>query len=108
MSFNSLLRQTATIANPSGNRNKQGQPAYGSATTHKVRFQQTTKSIATKDRERTPIHGIVFVGKNATVEKDVQVVYNGTVYRVMAIEDVPGRNGQRHHLELMVQLWSFT
>ena len=108
MSFNSLLRQTATIANPSGNRDKQGQPAYGSATSYKVRFQQTTKSIATKDRERTPIHGIVFVGKNAVVQKDAQLTYNGTVYRVMAIEDVPGRNGQRHHLELMVQLWSFS
>jgi len=28
-------------------------------------------------------------------------------YRVMKLEPIPGKNGQTHHYELMLQLWSY-
>lgn len=107
MSFNSHLNQSITLANPSGTRDKQGQPGYAAAVTLRARVQRTNKTIVTKDRDRAPIHAIIFIGPATEPQTDSQIVYDGTIYRVMAIEDVPGKNGQTHHYEIMAQLWSF-
>lgn len=107
MSFNGLLKQTITLRNKSGTRDKQGQPGYASPSSLSARVQRTHKTIATADRDRTPIHAIVFIGPSTEPEIDSKVTYDGTDYRVMAVEDVVGRNGQTHHFELMCQLWSF-
>ncbi len=107
MSFNSLCRQTITIAVAGTTRDKQGRLSLGSPVTEKVRFQPTTKTIVTKDHERTPINGIVFAKADSVIAIDARVVYDGTAYRVMTLEKVPGKNGTYHHFEAMVQLWSF-
>lgn len=107
MSFNALLKQSITLQNRSGNRDKTGQPAYAAGSTLAARVQRTQKTIATADRDRTPIHAIIFIGPSTEPQIDAKVTYDGTVYRVMAVEDVVGRNGQTHHYELMCQLWSF-
>lgn len=107
MSFNSLCRQTITIEVASSTRDKQGRLSMGAAVTEKVRFQPTTKTIVTKDHEKTPINGIVFAKANSVIAIDARVIYDGTAYRVLTLEKVPGKNGSIHHYEAMVQLWSF-
>lgn len=107
MSFNSLLRQTVTIEPPSTTRDKQGRLGLSAAVTEKVRFQQTNKVIVTKDHEKTPINGIVFARADSVIVDQARVTFDGTAYRVLSCEKVPGKNGSIHHYEAMVQLWSF-
>lgn len=107
MSFNSLLRQTITLKNPGTTRDKTGELSYGSAVTLRARVERTHKIIATKDRDRVPIHAIIFINSATEPEIDAKITYDSTDYRVMAVEDVIGRNGTTHHYELMCQKWSF-
>lgn len=107
MAISHLLRQTITVKNPTGSRDLHGNPTLGSAATLRARFERTYKTIVTPEREREPIHAVVFVGPATEVEQGAQITYSGEVYRVIERSDVVGRNGQLHHYELMCQLWSF-
>lgn len=107
MSFNSLLRQTLTIANPSTTRDKTGKPSYSSGTTVRGRVQKTNKSIYGKDREIIPIHLIAFIGPAIEPQDEGKITYDSTAYRIKAFEAVVGRNGQVHHYEIQAQLWSY-
>lgn len=107
MSLYSLLRQTISIQNRSGARDKQGQPAFGSASSLRARVQKTHKTIATSERDRTPVHAIIFVGPETEPQIDAKITYETTEYRVLAVEAVPGRDGRTHHYEIMAQLWSY-
>jgi head-tail adaptor len=107
MSLNSLLRQNITIENPNGTRDKQGRDSFGENTAAKARIQLTHKVIVTAEKEREPIDAIVFVAPSTVIEKSSRVTYAGEKYRVMKLEPVPGKNGQTHHFELMLQLWSY-
>lgn len=107
MGINHLLRQTITIKNPTGTRDLHGKAALGASTSVRARFQRGIKTIVTAEREREPIHGMVFVMPSTDVDVGAQVVYEGTKYRVLERADIPGRNGQIHHRELMLQLWSW-
>jgi hypothetical protein len=108
MAFNSLLRQTISVKNPSGSRDLHAKTALGAATEHRARFERTYKTIVTAEREREPIHGIIFTKSDATIEIGAQVTYSGEVYRVMQRDDVVGKNGSVHHYEFLVQLWSWS
>ena len=107
MAITHLLRQTAVIRNPSGTTDLHGKPTLSTGTTVKARFERTHKTIVTAQREREPIHGIVFVSPDTTVEIGAKVTYDSQDYRVIDRADVVGRNGQVHHYELFCQLWSF-
>lgn len=107
MSLNSLLRQTITIENPDGTKDKQGRDNFGASTTTRARVQKTTKVVMTADREREPIDAIIFVSPGTTINKSARLVYQAVQYRVIKIEDVVGKNGTTHHFEVMVQLWSY-
>lgn len=107
MSFNQLLKQTISLENPSGTLSKTGQPGFSAAISLSARVQKTHKSIPTKDRDRTPVHAIIFIGPATEPEIDAKITYDSTAYRVLAVEDVIGRNGSTHHYEIMAQLWSY-
>ncbi len=107
MAISHLLKQTITVKNPSGSKDLHGKPALGSAFTLKARVERTSKVIATENREREPLHAIIFVGPATEVERGAQVTYSSDTYRVLERSDVVGRNGALHHYELMCQLWSF-
>lgn len=108
MSFNSLLRQSISVENPSGSKDLHGKDSFGSATTVKCRFERVYKTITTAQREREPIHGMAIVPPTATVEQGAKVTFGTDTYRVMARSDAPGKNGSIHHYELMLQLWSYS
>lgn len=107
MGINHLLNQTITIANPSGTRDLHGKPSLGAPTSVSARFERTTKTIVTAEREREPIHGIVFVPPGTSVSIGAKVTYDGEDYRVMTRSDIVVGSGSVHHYELMVQLWSY-
>lgn len=107
MSFNALLRQTISVKNRDGARDLHGKRALGDSTEYRARFERTYKTIVTPEREREPIHGIVFVPKDAEINIGAQVTYGSEEFRVLERQDVVGRNGRTHHYELLVQLWSF-
>ena len=107
MSFTALLRQTISVKSMDGARDLHGKRALGTATEYRARFERTYKTIVTAEREREPIHAVVFVGKDADIEVGAQVTYDSQEYRVLERSDVAGRNGRVHHYELMLQLWSF-
>lgn len=73
--------------------------------TVRCRFELTSKTITTKDNEREPVDGIVFVGPSVTVNVGDRVRYNSRDYRVLRMSEVVGGTGKTHHKELMVQLW---
>lgn len=107
MSLNSLLRQTITIETTTGARDKQGRDAFSDPVQAKARVQLTSKVIVTADKEREPIDAIVFLNPATSIKKSSRITYQGEKYRVMKLEPVPGRNGQTHHFEAMLQLWSY-
>lgn len=107
MSLNSLLRQNIAIENPTGTRDKQGRDVLGASTAAKARVQLTHKVIVTAEKEREPIDAIVFVAPSVVVKKSSRVTYDAEQYRVMRLEPIPGKNGQTHHYELMLQAWSY-
>lgn len=108
MSYNSFMRQSAAYQNPGATRDKQGRPALGSSNSITCRFQRTNKTIVTAEREREPIHGIVFSKPGDDIQVGGKFIYDGTDYRVMTREDVVDGKGTLHHRELMVQLWSYS
>lgn len=108
MSFAGLLNQSVTIAN-AGVRDKYGKPSFGSETEVPARFQKTNQTIITADREREPIHGIVFVASSVTVYPGDKLIHDtlssSVEYRVMTVDEVVAKSSV-HHKELKVQLWS--
>lgn len=107
MGINHLLNQSITIENPTGSRDLHGKRAFGASSSVSARFERTNKTIVTAEREREPIHGIVFVAPGTTVAIGSKVTYDGEDYRVMTRSDIVVGSGSTHHLELMVQLWSY-
>lgn len=107
MSLRSLLRQPIQIENPTGGRDKQGRDNFGEPIDARARVQLTHKVIVTATKEREPIDAIVFLAPETTIKKSSRVTYDGEKYRVMKLEPVPGKNGKTHHIELMLQAWSY-
>lgn len=107
MGVTHLLKQTLSIKNPSGATDGQGRPALGAATSVKARVELVYKTILNQDREAIPIHAEAVVGPGETVAIGAQATFDSQVYRVMVIKDAPGRNGDVHHYELMLQLWNY-
>lgn len=106
MSFASMLNQTVYIE-PAGALDAYGNTSFGAPVSYKARFQETTKTIVTPERERQPIDGVVFLAPAAIVEIGSRVTYGGKQYRIMRRDVITAGNGQTHHYELMVQLWSY-
>lgn len=107
MSFNSLLRQTITVKNPTGAKDLHGKETLGSGTDYSCRFERVYKVITTAQRDKVPIQAQAIVGRGATVQIGAQVTFGSDKYRVMVRNDAPGRNGAIHHYELMLQEWEF-
>lgn len=107
MSLGSLLNQSVSIKNGTGQFDLHGKPTLGSTASTPGRFEKTYKTIVTENQEREPIHGIVFVGPTVSVNIGAEVTYGSDKYRVMQLEEVVGRGGAIHHKELLVQLWSY-
>lgn len=107
MAITHLLNQTVTLRNPAGTRDRHGKPALDAGASLKARFQRTYKTIVTEQRDREPIHAVVFTGPSTVVEIGAKVTYESEDYRVMQVSDIRLGNGQVHHYELMCQLWSF-
>lgn len=107
MSFRQFLQQSIILENKATGRSKTGEPTFEAGQSLSGRVQRTQKTIVNKDKELTPIHAIIFVDPTVEPEIDAKITYNSTEYRVMAVEDVIGRNGSTHHYEVMAQLWSY-
>lgn len=108
MAISGLLNQTVSIKNASGTRDLHGKRALGTAFSVSARFERTYKTIVTEDREKEPIHGVVFVPTGTSVSVGDKIVYGTDEYRVINRLDHVGRNGSIHHIELLVQLWSYS
>lgn len=108
MSLTRLCRQTMTVENPDGTRGKHGEVAVGSPSTVYCRFERTQKTILNANGEREPIHGAVIALPTDTFAVGAKITYSSQVYKLMQIDEIPGRNGNNHHFELLVQLWSFS
>lgn len=107
MSFNSLLRQTITVKNPTGAKDLHGKETLGSGVDYACRFERVYKVITTAERDKVPIQGMAVVKPSAVVNIGAQVTFGTDKYRVMVRNDAPGRNGSIHHYELMLQEWEF-
>lgn len=107
MSVNTLSNQTVTIYNPSGTRDKHGQPAFGAGTSAVVRFERVNKTIKTQERERDPIHATMGCPPTVTIQKGAKVVYQSETYRVMELAEAIDGSGNVHHRECNLQLWSY-
>lgn len=108
MALRGFFNQPITIENPTDTLSRQGKPGFSDAVSTKARFERTNKTIVTAERDREPIHGDVFVAAEESVLIGARITYEGVQYRVMGIEDVVDMRGRRNHLELLVQLWSFS
>lgn len=78
---------------------------YSTPVESRARFEKKSSVIVTQEREREPIDGIVFVKASVEAEVGDKLVYNGSNYKVMAVEEVVLGNGNIHHKELKVQTW---
>ncbi len=107
MSFQALLRQTVSVQNPGTTRDKTGRVSLATAVSYKARVQRTNKTIVTAERDREPIDAIIFLNRDAIIQKGGKITYDSEEYRIMTIEDVVGRNGSTHHYEVKAQLWSY-
>ncbi len=107
MSFNQLLNQSAQLENKSEETDRHGKPTFSGGREVRIRFEQTSKIIATADKEREPIDGRVFMLPSETVSKGDRLTYAGNAYRVMLCSPVVLGNGSVHHFELLVQHWSY-
>jgi hypothetical protein len=107
MAITGLLNQTVSIENEGSVVGKHGETSFGAATSYQARFQRTNKTIMNSKGELEPISGIVFLPADATVSIGAKLTYGSDIYRVITLETVPGANGVTHHLEAMVQSWSF-
>ncbi len=107
MAIRHLLNQTVGIKNPTTTRDKYGKIGLGAGVTYRARVQLTKKTIITAEREREPIDMIAFLEPSTTINIGAQMTYGSTLYRVIAISPVPGRNGETNHFEVMAQLWSY-
>lgn len=105
MSINHLLNQSATLSTK-GSVDKYGQNSFGSATSIKVRFEKTKKTIKTINKEEEPIDGVVFVNPNITVAVGDKLTYQSVEYRVMKSSPIVKGNGVVNHHELLVQEWN--
>lgn len=107
MSYASLTPHTISVANPSGNRDKQGKSTFSTAVDVKCRFERTSKTIINAQRELEPIHAIASCRPTTAIQKGAKVTYDSDIYRVMEVADAPDGTGDIHHREIKLQLWSF-
>lgn len=107
MSLKRLLKQSITINNPAGALGKHGEVVLGASATVPCRFEKTSRTILNPQGEREPIDGVAYVGATAVLQLGAKVIYSTETYRLMRIEEIPGRRGIIHHYELLLQLWSF-
>lgn len=107
MAINHLLNQTGHLETETGVTDRHGKPTFAAGANINIRFEQTSKIIATATKEREPIDGIVFVKPNQTVDIGDKLTYNEVEYRVMRVSPIVVGNGTVHHKELLVQRWSY-
>jgi hypothetical protein len=107
MSFAGLLNQSLEIANKNNTPDLHGRDSFGSESTVNCRFERVYKTIVTAEREREPIHAQAMIGTGFVPTRGARVQYGGTTYRCIEIAEAPGRNGQVHHYELMLQEWDY-
>lgn len=107
MSFAGLLNQSVAIRHQDGTRDIHGKRAFSAPTTVSARFERKYKTIVTAERENEPIHAIVFIPAGTAVSVGDRITYVSDDYRVMDKQDIVGRGGSVHHIELLLQLWSF-
>jgi len=105
MNLDHLLKQLCTIST-AGAQDKFGKKTQGTAVEYDCRFQKTSRVIATTQREREPINGVVWLSATAVVARDDKLTFDSVDYRVMTIEPMIDRNGATRHIELMVQEWN--
>ncbi len=104
MAITSFFNQIVGIRNRTS-KDLHGKQSYGALVSTLGRFEKKRMTIATSNREREPIDGIVFFGAMETVEVGDLVVYQTKNYKVMAKEEMVDGKGQLHHFELKVQTW---
>ena len=107
MSYGSLLQQSITYQNPGSTRDKQGRVSLGSSSSTKVRFQRTHKVIKSENRDREPIHAVVFAPADEVIQLGAKITYDSTDYRVMTRDDIVDGTGAVRHREYMLQEWSY-
>lgn len=108
MSLAALLNQTISVQNPTGTVGKHGEKALGSATQMAARVQRTSRTIVTPDREREPIHAVIYVAGSRTVEYGAKITYGTETYRVMSKAEGVDGAGDVQNIKLECQLWSYS
>lgn len=104
MNVDHLLKQSCTVST-AGAQDKFGKVAEGAATTYPCRFQKTTRVIATPEREKTPIDGVVWLSASAVVGVGDKLIFGSQSYRVMLVQPMIDGKGATRHNEVMVQDW---
>lgn len=104
MNVDHLLNQLCTIA-AAGSQDRYGKLGYDAPITEACRFMETTRTITTPQKERTPIDGIVTLKANTTATSTSKVIFKGVTYRVMRIDPAVDGSGITRHLRIMVQKW---
>lgn len=107
MSVSTLSNQSVTIENPTAARDKHGQTGFGSAVTATVRLEKVNKTIKTATSELDPVHAVMGVPANVTIQKGARVTYGTDTFRVMTIAEAVGGDGVVHHRECNLQDWSY-
>lgn len=105
MNVDHLLKQNCTIS-VAGRLNKFGKVAEGTGVATKCRFQKSHLVVASVQKEKNSIDGIVWVTKDTVIDVDDKIVFEGANYRVFKVEPIVDRNGTTRHLEVMVQNWN--
>lgn len=106
MSIKHLTGQSVLIEAATGTRTRQGKATYTSLGNFPARVQKVAKTIVNNEGEISPIHLEVFVDTSSSIDEEDRLTYASKKYRIMAVEEVVGYSGKRHHLEIKAQHWN--
>lgn len=105
MNLDHLLKQECTIST-AGAQDKFGKKTQGEGVSYACRFQKVNKVIATVQREKEPINGLVWLTSTAVVSVGDKLIFGEQDYRVMTVEPMIDGAGATRHIEVMVQEWN--
>lgn len=103
MSYTGLLNQTVQIKQRSSY-DRHGREVTGTATSYAARFERHTRNIFQPNGSVLVIEGKVFLPNTAVVSLNDELIYDGTSYRVVIINDQQGATA-RHHISCEVTKW---
>jgi hypothetical protein len=99
MSLSGLMNQTITPKSKTSY-DAYGRPVVVSGTAIKARVELKQKRRMMPNGSMVVTDGKAFLPASSTLTQDDHFVYNGVEYRVFLAYQVPGGNGQTHHIQI--------